>query len=224
MKLLIKFPTRARPDKFFHTLDLYVRYLSRRANYEFCVTIDDDDASMNCPAVRERLETYPNLRYFINPHESKVDAINADVDRMGEWDILLLASDDMIPVRRRFDRVICRKMKKHFPDLDGVLWFFDGHARDLNTLSIMGRTYYDRFGWIYNPVYRSHFCDNEFMQVADHMGKQVFIDKVIIEHQHPDWEGYETQWDALYEENNKGNSVDRETFQHRQANAFFLET
>ena len=78
-------------------------------------------------------------------------------------------------------------MEKNFSDTDGVLWFADGNRKDLNTLSILGKKYYDRFGYIYNPEYKSTWCDNEFTDVANILKKQVFIDRVIIKHEHPDW-------------------------------------
>jgi hypothetical protein len=77
-------------------------------------------------------------------------------------------------------------MKEVYPDTDGVLWFFDGWRKDLNTLCILGRKYYDRFGYVYHPEYKSFWSDAEFTDVATILNKQTFIDKVIIRHLHPD--------------------------------------
>ena len=75
--------------------------------------------------------------------------------------IVLLASDDMIPMEKGFDNIIIDKMKNYYPDTDGVLWFNDGYQGDkLNTLCILGKKYYDRFGYIYNPEYISVLSDN----------------------------------------------------------------
>ena len=49
MKLLIKFPTRARHDRFFEVLDMYYEKLSGEVEYEFLITCDDDDEQMNNP-------------------------------------------------------------------------------------------------------------------------------------------------------------------------------
>ena len=77
-------------------------------------------------------------------------------------------------------------MKTNYPDTDGILWFFDGWRKDLNTLCILGRKYYERFGYIYNPEYNSFWSDSEFTDVGNILNKQKFIDKVIIRHLHPD--------------------------------------
>jgi hypothetical protein len=44
-----------------------------------------------------------------------------------------------------------------FDDYDGVVWFFDGYQPNIDTLSIMGRKYYERFNYIYYPCYRTFF-------------------------------------------------------------------
>ena len=45
------------------------------------------------------------------------------------------------------------------------------------------KKYYQRFGYIYHPAYKSLYCDNEFMQVASRLNKQTYIDQVIIKHE-----------------------------------------
>jgi hypothetical protein len=52
---------------------------------------------------------------------------------------------------------------------------------------LLGKKYYNRFGYIYHPDYKSCWSDNEFMTVGNILKKQVYIDQVIIRHEHPDW-------------------------------------
>jgi hypothetical protein len=47
MKLLIKFPTRGRKDKFFSTLDKYYEYCKNIDNMDFLISLDEDDNEMN---------------------------------------------------------------------------------------------------------------------------------------------------------------------------------
>ena len=154
MNLLIKFPTRSRPSKFFEVLDLYYKMLTNINKTMFVISCDADDASMNNPQVIGKLNSYKNLSYKFGNNKSKIQAVNADMPESG-WDIVLLASDDMIPQIQGYDEIIRESMTNIYPDTDGVLWFFDGYRRDLNTLSIMGKKYYDRFGYIYHPAYFS---------------------------------------------------------------------
>jgi hypothetical protein len=183
--LLVKFPTRGRPDKFFSVLDRY-RDLSRSKNIRFLVTCDLDDSSMNNEIVRKRFESYENVEVCYGTSKTKIEAVNADMKGQ-EFDICLLASDDMIPERVGYDLEIIKQMSINYPDHDGVIWFSDGYQKQkLNTLIVLGKKYYDRFGYLYHPDYVSFYCDNEFMQVAFALGKQTYIDDVIIRHEHPD--------------------------------------
>lgn len=184
-KILYKYPTRDRPLKFKRCLDRYYDYIADIDNSEFVISLDNDDKKMNTSEAKNYMASKKNLNSYYSNNSSKIMAINADIPTT-MWDILVLISDDMIPEIKEFDQIIRSKMKEHYPDTDGVLWFFDGWRKDLNTLCILGRKYYDRFGYIYHPSYESFWCDAEFTEVADNLKKQTFIDQVIIRHLHPD--------------------------------------
>ena len=185
-KLLVKFPTRGRKDLFFEVLDKYYEFLDDLDNTIFVVTCDLDDTEMNNESVIKKLESYKNLFFYFGDSKTKIEAVNADLDKHDDYDIILLASDDMIPQIQGYDKIIRDNMNEHYPDTDGVLWFYDGYRRDLNTLSILGKKYYDRFNYIYHPSYVSFYADNEFMLVAKNLNKQTYFNYCIIKHFHPD--------------------------------------
>ena len=187
MRLLIKFPTRGRREKFFSVLDKYYSNLSDLDNTTFLISLDKDDTQMNNTEVVNKLKSYKNLKYFYGSSKNKVDAVNRDINKVNDWDIVLLASDDMIPQIEGYDELIRNEMSKTYSDTDGVLWFNDGNRKDLNTLCVLGKKYYKRFNYIYNPEYKSTWCDNEFTEVGNILKKQKFIDQIIIKHEHPDW-------------------------------------
>lgn len=219
MKILIKFPTRNRKNKFFEVLDLYYKFAENLDKIEFLITLDTDDSSMNNDEVKEKLKTYKNLKYYFGESNNKIHAVNRDIE-IGDWDILLLASDDMIPIKKGYDESIRFNMVINYPDTDGILWYNDGNRKDLNTLSILGKKYYKRFNYIYHPNYKSLWADNEFMTVGNILKRQKFIDEVIIHHQHPDW-GYGGR-DNIHTLNNNHDKEDRDTFYKRQKNNFYL--
>ena len=112
-------------------------------------------------------------------------------------------------------------MKNLYPDTDGVLWFNDGYQGDrLNTLCILGKKYYERFNYIYHPDYKSCWSDNEFMEVGNILGKQTYINQVIIRHEHPDW-GYGSI-DYVHNNNVKDWHHDNNVFQQRKSNNFYI--
>jgi hypothetical protein len=212
MKILIKFPTRGRQEKFFSTLNKYYELLDDIDRTQFQITIDEDDITMNDQKVFEKLSSYKNLKFDLGKSKNKIDAINRNITVDG-WDIILIASDDMIPKVEGYDTIIRNKMVELYPNTDGILWFHDGNRKDLNTLSIFGREYYKRFGYVYHPEYKSFWCDNEFTQVGNILKKQTFIDQVIIHHEHPDW-GFGGR-DDLYISNAKNDNHDRNVFINR---------
>lgn len=220
-KLLIKFPTRNRVNKFFATLDKYYELLSNKREVEFLITCDVDDITMNNSVVRERLKLYKNLEVEYSNNKNKVEAINSGIKNRN-FEILLLASDDMIPIIKDFDSKIITDMCNNFPDFDGVLWYNDGVQRNrLNTLCILGKKYYNRFGYIYNPEYKSLWCDMEFTQVGNILDKQKYFDEIIIKHAHHTT--LNEEMDELYLKNETYETVDKDTFLRRQKTYFNLK-
>ena len=219
MKLLIKFPTRNRSYKFLNTLSIYLRYLDNK-NTSIIVSADTDDETMRSPEVCNFIKVNKNIILHYGNNNSKISAINADLDGI-DFDILLLASDDMIPQVQGYDTIIKNTMKMFYPDTDGVLWFNDGYQQDrLNTLCILGKKYYDRFGYIYFPGYSSVWCDNEFMDVANFLKKQTYINDVIIKHEHPDY-GFGS-YDKNYQRNVINESTDHKLYLNRKEKNFEL--
>jgi hypothetical protein len=218
-KLLIKFPTRSRPEKFFNILDVYYSLL-RNPNFEFVVSCDIDDKTMNNESIKNKLESYPNLKYYFDDNKSKIQAVNNNLNDK-TFDIILLASDDMLPIQAGYDEIIRQKMEEHYPDTDGVLWFNDGfQGRNLNTLSILGKKYYDRFNYLYHPAYKSLYPDTEFTIVSQAIKKTTYFEDIIIKHIQFSIVGEKP--DELYIRNDNLENVDRVTFEKRKAKNFYL--
>lgn len=222
MNILVKFPTRGRKNKFLSTLRKYVTFANDVDKMLFLVSVDIDDVEMYSGDVVEIIKQNPNCEILISENKTKVEAINVGIDSLEyEWDILLLASDDMIPIVKGYDNIIRNKMSEFYPDTDGILWFNDGFkGKNLNTLSIMGKKYYDRFGYIYHPKYKSVWCDNEFMDVGNLLGKQTYIDDVIIRHEHPDY-GLSVR-DDIHTKNFQNETYDKNLYLSRKEINFGL--
>ena len=175
---------------------------------------------MNNSEVIDRLKTYDNLEVEYGNSKTKIEAINAGVSQR-DFQIVLLASDDMVPMVSGYDLIIINSMYKCFPDFDGIVWFNDGVQQNrLNTLCILGKKYYDRFGYIYNPEYKSLWCDVEFTQVGNLLGKQMYYNQVIIQHNHHSVT--DEVFDETYAKNEIYENEDRLIFLRRQNNKFNL--
>ena len=214
MKILIKFPTRNRKETFFNTLNKYYEYLDDLKNVNFVITCDKDDDSMNNKEVIKLLDGYKNLKYYFGNSKTKIEAVNNDIYNL-DFDILLLSSDDIIQQIKGYDTIIKNDMKKYYPKKDGILWYFDGFNKSVNTLSIMGVKYYKKNNYIYHPMYRSFFCDTEQTILAQKFKKITFIDNIIIKHVHPDnTNELHKSYDNTYKQND-GYDYDKKIFINR---------
>ena len=222
LRILFKYPTRGRVEKFFSTLNSYYELMVGSENFNFLISVDEDDLSMNNQATLSKIAEFKNANVVVGKSSGKIGAVNRDMEEVsGTYDIIVLVSDDMIPIIKGYDMTIRRDMYMNYPDMDGVLWYNDGHQGDrLNTLCILGSKYYDRFGYIYHPSYKSLFCDNEFMEVSKMLDKVKYFDRVIIEHQHWAW-GY-GDMDELYKLNEGPIHEDRVNFETRRKSRFSL--
>jgi hypothetical protein len=177
MKILVKYPSRNRKEKFYQNLNK-MRVMANNSNditYHF--TIDDDEVDL----------------YFIETlggkSNNKIHAVNRDVPD-SDWDILVVMSDDMVCITHGWDDIIRQDMNENFPDTDGVLHYNDGNQKaNVMTMSIIGRKYYQRDGYIYNPEYQSLWCDVEATEVAHMRGKYKYMGDatILFAHHHPAW-------------------------------------
>lgn len=217
MQLLIKFPSRERPDKVISCVEKYMKLADTPDLLNFLFSFDEDDVTTNNDEFISKINLLCRGRNQIifGKSESKVHAINRDMEHARQaWDILMLASDDMIPIKSGYDTIIKQDMQDHFPDTDGVLWYVDGFRDDIITLSIMGKQYYQRYNYIYHPSYKSFYCDNEFTEVC--FNRVYKSDIVLITHEHPD--NVRGVYDNLYKKNSKFSHHDEKNFFTRKQN------
>ena len=208
-RLLVRMPTRGRAAQAIHVLSAYRNMAGAPVQLE--AVIDADDDSMMASDVLQRLRAL-DVIITVGASKSKIEAVNAG--SVKDWDILLLASDDMMPVADGYAAHVIAAMTQHFPHYDGAIFFDDGYAHDrCCTLPIIGRRLYEQFGYVYEPSYRSLVCDIEQTNVFRGMGRLVYVDKKIIEHRHPAVGNASS--DALYSRNNKPEQADRDNYAAR---------
>lgn len=220
MRILLKFPTRGRPQQFLTTLHAWIHHASHPEQLSALVSYDEDDETMT-PAIAEEAERlHPMVITVRGKSASKIDACNRDLaDYEGSWDIVLLISDDMWCRRQAWDDVVRRNMQRHFPDTDGALWFYDNAQRAINTMECVGRKRWEYFGYLYHPSYRSFWCDNEQTEVGVRDNKLVRVEHPIASHEHPAWCGGMKK-DATYIRNNPFWRQDEANYHARKAAGF----
>jgi hypothetical protein len=209
-RLLVRFPTRQRPIQALSVLQNYREMAGRPIDIE--IILDEDDETMLRAEVLQRLAALGCV-VTVGSYKSKVEACNGG--RVGDWDVMMLASDDMVPVADGWAVRVASAMGERWPHLDGAIYFDDGYQRShLCTLPILGRRLYDQFGYVYAPEYKSLYCDREQTELLRAMGRLSYVDEKIIEHRHHEWGRAER--DALYQRNDAFGLADRETYESRK--------
>jgi hypothetical protein len=217
MNILIKFPSRGRPDKFKETLNHYISKKSNKNKVNFICSFDLDDPLMNNESIHNYLNQYCGfLKYYYGNSNNKIEAINANMDMSSDFDVLMLAADDLYPMIHDYDEMISKDILQYHPDMDGVLHYMNPSWEErLDIGCIMTKKYYDRFGFIYNPTYKSIYCDNEYMEIAKILNRHKYIPTQIFIHDY-------VISDPTANKNWIFNNEDENNFNHRKQNNFFL--
>jgi hypothetical protein len=224
LKILVKLPSRERPKKFEDVIKRYIMMSKDKENIHYLISLDKND-----PTLQQYLTLIEsikaNITFVVGESTGKIDACNRDIDKVMQWDILVLASDDMICQRIGWDETLRTEMEAIFPEKDGILFHNDGYlGQRLNTMCILGRKRYKKFGYIYNPEYTSLWCDNEFMEVGYRDGKQAYFEECLFKHEHysngP--QHHHTQ-DNLLRRNEKYFAQDKKVYERRKAEGFPIE-
>lgn len=210
--ILINFASRSRPweclsaiRSIFDNADLI-----GLGRIEILFKFDEDDPEFE---KYEALGRFGRLR--IGKSDSKIHAINRGGIGELEWRWLVNMSDDMRFIKQGWDILV-----RELCGPDTFLHLPDNYAGDkLCTMSIMGRKYYDRFGYVYHPDYKSFFCDNEAHEVAQILGCYKLGPAGVIEHRHPA-AGFPT--DQQYKDNNKNWNHDKAIYEQRKKINFGL--
>lgn len=218
--ILIKLASRSRPTKFIRVLENIKR--TTLGPYKVIVSADDNDRTMNNKQMIKHVSQQKNVEMFFGPHSTKVGAINRDMDKAGEWEILVNMSDDFQIVRHGWDNVLRMRIKERWTNTDYFAHFSDGYVHDkLPTISIMGHDYYQRDKYIYNPCYKSFSCDAEAFYVAIARNCYHYFPDVLFKHEHPG-NNRRLKTDVLYKINSYHTSHDTTTYFQRLNNDFDL--
>ena len=217
-KILYKFATKNRPNKFLKVLNNLLDNISSIDNSIILISIDEDDESMNNDYIFNLIKNHIHsniLNIYTSKSIGKIDATNRDIEKIQDWDIVVNIADDFEFISFGFDDVIRNNMLNHYPNLDGVLHFPDGvHNEIFCTHPVIGRNYYNRFNYIFNPQYKSLYCDNEFTDVARLLNKITYVPYQFYKHIHPSFDL--TTADELYFRNESYFDVDKELYFNRK--------
>ncbi len=181
-KILFNFPSRERPDKLIACIENIIS-LARNDDFIIGITLDVNDPSCANREFHNRLLSYgEKVKPVYGFSDNKIHAVNREVWRYPDADIICNMSDDFVFIKEGFDLDIISVYADGFT---GLAHFPDGFVNErLCTFTIYDRAYYSRFGYIYFNKYMSVYADNEQHDVAKILGCYKYINKKIMEHRH----------------------------------------
>jgi hypothetical protein len=238
MEILIKFPTRSRPEKFRTCLDTWISHLSGKHSVTFLVNLDDDDPTVDTVlgfyGVKNTNVYIPSgfdsvrVEFVIGHPRCKHEACNMGMQGR-KFDVAIVAADDMWPQVHGYDDIIASDMEFYYPGLDGSITYWDGFRPDnLQTLCVMGYNLYRRFNYFFSPCYVSLYGDTENTFVFSRLNKVTISPewskasgKCLIKHLHPMATG--EKHDELLTKNDQYMKSDGVIFNQRQARDFDIQ-
>lgn len=212
MTISIIHPSKGRPDLAYQTIKKWLEYADLPV--EYILSLDTEDVLWYFPAM-ESFVMQEQIKVIHHSNKSAIEAINVAVKET-TGDLLLVVSDDFICPKNW-----CSKLIRH---IDGHTDFIaktrDGIQKTLITLPLMDRTYYNRFGYIYEPGYVHMWSDTEMTAVGHMLGRVIDID-MTFEHLH--YTTGKSQKDAVNVKNDSSWKQGERLFNERLKTNFDIE-
>jgi len=212
--ILMKVTSRGRPEELIRCIQSYLDMAQNTKDMVWLFSFDADDDKYMLSRIDNKLAHMidkKQLHVVFGTSTDKINAINRDVNELqAKWDILLNISDDQLPIVKNYDEHIRQIFNAY--GLDKSLWYSDGHQDKINTMEVVGFDYYQRDKFIYDPRFKSFFCDNLATEVANKRGCLIKNKQCIIEHIHPGWVAGKMKYDELYKRNDTYWNEDKETY------------
>lgn len=172
-------PSWGRPAMCRQCIYMWLDHLSKHNDLEYILSLDTDNAKKYLPVIRELVGKL-NLKVVIYPNPNMVHALN-NAAKLATGDILIYVSDDF-ECFPNYDIAIQKAVGKK---KDWALFVSDGiRDDDVQTISILSKEYYDRFGYIYYPKYISMWADPDYTEVAKRTGKVIKALNLTFQHRH----------------------------------------
>jgi hypothetical protein len=166
-------------------MNLLIKIANKDLNiYDILNLADEITAQIAQPKLTEIVITVPRqpidtkYRLDISQENGNANLINSHLDNY-KWDILLPIIEPFTPFPK-FDDNICELYQKFYPTLDGVLWLNDGVQKNICTLPVIGRKYYEEFGYVYNPAYSVKNFDKEFTEILKLKKAYTYVNDVFF--------------------------------------------
>ncbi len=171
-KILFKFPSRGNSVKFISAINNIINKVSDKENFIILVSADRDDPMMLNKEVLNYIKSHIDSGKVVicyDKSESKIDAINRDMELISDWNIVVSMSDNVEFVSQGFDESIRAHFINNFPDTNGQM-FYDAGSKNI---SVIGKLFYENSKHIYNPNKKNNLFVNYYTDKNEDRTKEL---------------------------------------------------
>lgn len=205
-------PSRSRPQQANATIRNWLAKSNDQSSIEYILSIDRSDPHLS----RYKAIGIENGIYVAtNNNKSAIEAINKAA-KVSTANMIVVCSDDF-DAPHHWDLKLLEALEGKE---DYIVKTKDGIQPTLITLPILDRSYYNRFGYIYEPGYFHLFSDQEFTAVGHLLGKVVTLD---LEFPHLHYSTGKSKKDSLNVKNDKTWGQGKKHFNNRLKTNFGIE-
>lgn len=192
-KITITCPSRARPQLFQRYLQSILDTARHPERIEILSYLDNDDpCRMEYISLAKLLTIDPAFQRFLNIEFLGGDRIGAlesanVLAKHGQGNIIMAMNDDVIIRTEGWDIRIDQESAK-YPDQIYVMYFNDGeHGEDVSAFPIVSRRWFEALNSFLSPLF-FHYCADLWLQdLANRLGRRVYIGDVLAEHMNPEF-------------------------------------
>jgi hypothetical protein len=188
-------PTRGRPDNMRRLAESATTTAAGQVEVMFYVDVDDQpsidmavklngSAAMAAAEWGWRAAVYPNVQYVIGERIVLSDMWNACA-AAAAGDILMQCGDDIVFRTPGWDAAVTAEFDAR-PDRVLLVHGNDGvHGPGLGTHGFVHRAWVDAVGYFLPPGFSCDMSDVWLNEVANELGRRVYLPQVFTEHMHP---------------------------------------
>ncbi len=205
-------PTRGRPNRIKQFIESALITAAHPKRIEILLYIDDDD-----PEFKHYEASITNLEkkfscslisITLGPSVGVPRAANI-LFQKSTADVFLVSNDDQVFIDYGWDARLDKEIIK-FPDNIFCIWFNDKwESKNFCTFPIISRKWIETLGYLQFPFFEHFFTDAWIWMLAKAIGRDHYIDDIIIEHRH--WKTGKSEKDATYEKHLTTESKSRYT-------------
>lgn len=194
-RISILCPTRGRPDNMVRLVESCDR--NAAGSVEFVFYLDEDD-ELSIERARELSVARGGGVTAVTGPRIVLSEMWNECANYARADVMMHAGDDIVFRTPRWDQLVLDTFDR-YPD---KIVFVHGDDRlqgaNLGTHGFLHRRWVDTVGHFVPPYFSSDYNDTWLTDVADRLGRRVYLPELVTEHLHP--LAGKAEWDATHQD------------------------